>query len=146
VTPAIRVALAVPVLTVSGVIQFQVSARALSVDLRAANQPAAALPWVALAAELAAWCALALALAAGLERTRWRDLAGFAAGVGALAVVGALGALPPHLLPAAITATTSAQQHQWAAAWRLWAAAAVGVALIASWAAGDPWRRVRSAR
>jgi hypothetical protein len=144
VTPAIRVALALPVLSLSSVIQLQVAARALAADLRAAGQPAAALPWVALMAELAAWCALALTLAAGLERTRWRDLAGFAAAALALAVIGSLAVLPLHLLPAAITAMTSAQQHRWTAAWRLWVAAGGAAALIGGWAAGDPWRRVLS--
>jgi len=146
ITPAIRVALALPVLTLSGIIQFKVAARALAADLHAAGQPAAGLPWVALSAELAAWCALALALAAGLDRTRWRDLAGFAAAALVLAVVGTLALMPLHLLPAAIIAMTRAQQHHWAVAWRLWAATGAAAALIAGWAAGDPWRRVRLPR
>ena len=48
-TPAIRVALALPVLALTGAIQLHLAARALATDQRAANQPAAGLPWVALA-------------------------------------------------------------------------------------------------
>jgi hypothetical protein len=145
-TPAIRVALAVPVLALTGAIQLQLAARALAVDLPATAQPAPELPWVALTTELAAWCALALALAAGFERTRWRELAGVVAALGALVVAGALALLPLHMLPTAITDMTSAQARQWTAAWRLWAAAGGAAALIAAWAAGDPWHRVRLAR
>jgi hypothetical protein len=110
--------------------------------LHGTDQAAAGLPWVALTAELAAWCALALALAAGLERTRWRDTAGFAAAALVLAVVGALVLIPLHLLPAALTSMTSAQKHRWTAAWRLWIAIGGAAALIGGWAAGDSWRRV----
>lgn len=145
-TSALRVALALPVLALTGAIQLDLAARALAVDLRAAGQPPAGLPWVALTAELAAWCAFALAFAAALERTRWGDLAGFAAAALALAAVGALAVLPLHLLPAAIVATTRAQQHRWTAAWRFWAAAGGTAALVAGWAVGDPWRRARLPR
>ncbi len=85
--------------------------------------------------------ALALALAAGLERTRWHDLAGLVAAVCALTVVGALALAPLHLLPGTIIDMTSGQQRQWSAAWHLWAAVAAAAAVIAGWAAGDPWRR-----
>jgi hypothetical protein len=145
-TPTIRVALAVPVLVLAGAIQLHLAARALAVDLHATDQPAAGLPWVALTAELAAWCALALALAAGLERTRWRDLAGVASAASVLATVGVLALTPLHPLPAAIIFMTGAQRHHWTAAWRLWVAAGGAAALVALWAAGDPWRRVRLPR
>jgi hypothetical protein len=146
VTPAIRVALALPVLALTGAIQLHLAARALAADQRAAGQPAAGLPWVALTTELAAGSALALLLAAGLERTRWRELAGVVAAIGALAVAAALALLPLHMLPAAITDMTSAQARQWIAASRLWAVTGGAAALVAGWAAGDPWRRVRSPR
>ncbi|HXW47260.1 MAG TPA: hypothetical protein VEL03_20875, partial [Streptosporangiaceae bacterium] len=107
-TPAVRVAMAIPALALSGAVQLQIAGRALAADLHATGQPAAPLPWVGLTAELAAWCALALALAAGLERTRWHDLAGLIAAVGALAVIGAVALVPLHLLPVTITAMTSA--------------------------------------
>ncbi|HUB41462.1 MAG TPA: hypothetical protein VMA72_21680 [Streptosporangiaceae bacterium] len=142
-TPAIRVALALPVLALSGIIQLRVAAHALAVDLHAAGQPAAGLPWVALTGELTAWCALALALAAGLERTRWRELTGVGAAIGTLASAGALALLPLHILPAAIIFMNSAERHYWMAAAELWVATGVTAALVAGWAAGDPWRRVR---
>jgi hypothetical protein len=147
-TPAIRVAMALPILALSGAMQLQIAARALAADLHAAGQPtaAAAVPWVALTAELAAWCALALMLAAGFERTRWHDLAAVMAAIVALAVVGALAMLPLHLLPSAITDMTRTQLRQWAAAWRLWAAVGAAGILTAGWAAGDPWRRLRLPR
>jgi hypothetical protein len=145
-TSAIRVALALPIFALTGAIQLRLAARALAVDLHAAGQLPAELPWVALSAELAAWCAIALALAAGLERTRWRDIAGFAAAALVLAAVGALALIPLHFLPAAIISMTSAQRHDWTVAWRLWVATGGAAALIASWAAGDPWRRVRLPR
>jgi hypothetical protein len=145
-TPAIKIGLAMPVLALTGVIQLQFAARALATDLHAGRQPAAGLPWVALTVEGAAWCALALALAAGFDRTRWRDLGGFAAAASALALVAALALLPLHLLPAAIIAMTSTEQHRWTVAWRLWIAAGAAAAVIAGWAAGDPWRRVRLPR
>jgi hypothetical protein len=136
--------MALPILTLSATTQLQIAARALSADLHVAGQHAvAALPWIALTAESAAWCTLALALAAGFERTRWHDLAGVLAAVVALGVVGVLAMLPLHLMPTAITAMTGAQQRQWAAAWRLWAAVGTAGVLTAGWAAGDPWRRVR---
>jgi hypothetical protein len=141
-TPAVRVAMALPVLALSGTIQLQITARALAADLSAPGRPAA-LPWIALTTELAAWCALALALAAGFERTRWHDMAGFLAAVSALAVVGALTLLPLHLLPTAITDMTGTQQRQWATAWRVWTAVGAAGILTADWAAGDPWRRAR---
>jgi hypothetical protein len=139
---ALRLAMALPALGLSSVVQLLMAARALAVDLQAARPPAGSLPWLALTAELAAWCAVALALAAGLERTRWHDLAGLVAAVCALAVVAALALAPLHLLPGTIIDMTSAQQRQWAAAWQLWAAVAAAAAVIAGWAAGDPWRRV----
>ena len=145
-TPAIRVAMALPLLALSGAIQLQIATRALAADLHAAGQPTAAVPWVALTAELAAWCALALTLAAGFERTRWHDLAAFMAAIVALAVVGALAMLPLHLLPTAITDMTRTQLRQWAAAWRLWAAVGAAGILTAGWAVGDPWRRLRLPR
>jgi hypothetical protein len=138
--------MATPVLALSSAIQLQIAARALAADLHAISQPTATLPWVALTAELAAWCALALALAAGFERTRWHDLAGFMAAVSTLALLGALALLPLHLLPITITDMTRAQQRQWASAWWLWAIFGAAAILIAGWAVGDPWRRMHLPR
>ena len=82
------------------------------------------------------------ALAAGLERTRWHDLAGIIAAVGALAVIAGLTQLPLHLLPTAIIGMTDGQHRQWTAAWQLWAAVGAAAAAVTGWAVGDPWRRL----
>jgi hypothetical protein len=140
-TPAVRLLLALPVLVLGGVLQFWLAGRALAVDLRFAGQPSATVPWLALATELAAWCALALALAAGLQRTRWQDLAGVTAATVGPALVGALALVHAHLLPAISSDMTVAQHRQWTTAWALWAATAGACVLAACWAAGDPWRR-----
>ena len=146
VTPAIRIGLAAPVLALTGIIQLHVAARALAADLHADRQPAAGLPWIALSAEVGAWCALVLALAAGLDRTRWRDLSGFAAAALALALVAALALLPLHLLPAAVIAMTKAQQNRWTVAWRSWVVAGAAALLVTGWAIGDPWRRIAATK
>jgi hypothetical protein len=113
--------------------------------LRAAGQPAAALPWPALATELAAWCLIALALAAGFERTRWRDVAGVSAAIAAMAVVGLAGLLPWHLSSAVIVGMTGSQHRQWIAAWCAWAGLGLAAAEGTCLALGDPWRRIRLA-
>jgi hypothetical protein len=139
---ALRVALAMPVLVLSAAIQLGLADWALATDLQVAGQPAGGLPWIAVADELAAWCALALALSAALERTRWHDLAGLGAAVGTLAVVGALAVPPLHLLSTTITSMSAAQQSQWAQAWRLWVVTGLAALLSARIAAGDPWWRI----
>jgi hypothetical protein len=142
-TPALRLGLVLPVVGLSCAIQMLLGGRALAAGLRAAGQPPAPLPWPALTGELAAWCLLALALSAGLGRTRWHDIAGVAAALGAMALIGLTGLVPFHLLPAAITGMSSAQHRQWVTACQFWVAAGVIGAAIIGWAAGDPWRRIR---
>jgi len=68
----------------------------------------AALPWLGLAAELAAWCLLALAAAAVVARTRWQDLGGVLAALSALAGLAILGLAPLHMLPTAFVAQMTA--------------------------------------
>jgi hypothetical protein len=142
--PVTRLVITLPVLGLTGLIQMLVAGRALADNLRETGQIAAPLPWPGLVTELAAWCLLALALGAGIGRTRWQDVAGVVAAVGAMAVIGAAALLPLHLTPAAIVAMTAAQHRQWVMAWRVWAVAAAICAAAAWWAAGDPWRRLRS--
>jgi hypothetical protein len=144
-TPALRIALALPVLGLTGAIEAQLGASALAADVRLSGSAPAPLPWLALTGELTAWCALALALAAGVARTRWHDVAGLIAAFLAMAVIGALALTPWHLLPATIANMTGPEQAQWTAAWRAWCAAALVAAACAAWAAGDPWRRLRFA-
>jgi hypothetical protein len=140
-TPAVRFILALPVLILTGALQLWLASRTLAADLRFSGQPPATLPWLALAAELTAWCALALALAAGFQRTRWQDLAGLTAAITGPALVGALALPPAHLLPATMTGLTSAQHRQWTTAWQFWTAAAAACALTAARAVGDTWHR-----
>ena len=142
-TTALRLGLVLPVVGLSCAIQMLLAGRALAAGLRAAGQAPVPLPWLALTGEFAAWCLLAVALSAALGRTRWHDIAGIAAALGALALIGVTGLVPLHLLPAAITDMTSAQHRQWITACQFWVAAGVIGATIIGWAAGDPWRRIR---
>lgn len=140
--PVTRIAIALPVAGLTGVIQLLVAGHALAADQAATRMPRAPLPWLALATELAAWSVLALALAAALERTRWRDLAGMAAAAGTMAVVGVVDLVPLHLLPGVMTGMTTAQHRHWMHAWLTWLAVAVLALVMAGWASGDQWHRI----
>jgi len=142
VEPTLRIGMALPVLMLGGAVQLLITGRALAAQLRFAGQPSGSLPWLALVAELAAWCLLGLAFSAGLERTRWHDVSGIVAAFAAMAAVGAAALLPFHLLPGALTSMDGHQHAVWTTAWRVWAGTAVVAAVVAGWAAGDPWRRV----
>lgn len=155
-TPALRVALALPVLAATAAAQLAIASQALRADLgrdvqeglRFPGQAAPGLaglpglPWLALAAEAAAWCAVAIALAAALERTRWQDQAGLIAALGALALVAAATQLPLHLIGTTLVSMDRTQQDQWTRAWQLWSAAGIAACLVAVRAAGDPWPRM----
>jgi hypothetical protein len=148
-TSAVRVALALPVLTVTCWVQLHLAGRALGADLRAAagrgpGAEAASLPWIALAGEFTAWCGLALAAAAVLARTRWQDLGGVAAALCALAMLAIFGLAPLHALPAQFADMTKPDQHAWTMAWRLWAAVTPAALALAAWASRDPWLRMRA--
>lgn len=139
----LRVVLVLPVVSAAAAVQLLLAARALRIDLHAAGQSPQPLPWPGLAAEFTAWCLLALAFSAALDRTRWHDLAGVAAAFAAMAVIGLSALLPWHLLPAVITAMSAEQRREWTGAWLVWGGAGVAAAASAAWAAGDPWRRLR---
>ena len=128
-TTAIRVLLAVPLVAVTAAVQL---------GLASAGLPGV-LPWVSLAAELAGWSAIALALAAGLQRTRWHDVAGVLAVPLALAAVAVLGQLHWQLFPAGLGdhSATVAWTH---AGWR-WAVVCAASLAIAAWSSRDSWRR-----
>jgi hypothetical protein len=143
---AVRVALALPVLGATAGAEFVLAARALAADPRGPGAGPAALPWTALAAELAAWCLLALAAAALMARTRWHDVGGVVAALGALATLAVLALAPLHLLPTAFTDMTAAERQAWTLAWRLWLAVALLAAALAAWASRDPWLRTRVIR
>jgi hypothetical protein len=142
-TPAVRVALALPALCATACAEFVLAARALAADPSRPGAGPAALPWTPLAAELAAWCLLALAAAALTARTRWHDVGGVVAALGALATLAVLALAPLHLLPTAFTGMTAAERQAWTLAWRLWLVVAVLAAALAAWASRDPWLRTR---
>lgn len=142
--PAVRVVLALPVLGATAGAEFALAARALAADARGPDARPAVLPWTPLAAELAAWCLLALAAAALTARTRWHDVGGVMAALGALATLAVLALAPLHLLPTAFTDMTAAERQAWTQAWRLWLVVALLAAALAAWASRDPWLRVRT--
>jgi hypothetical protein len=140
--PAVRVALALPVVALTGLLQLEIGDRALRADLHAAGQPPVPLPSPALMTELGAWCLVTLLLAAAIGRTRWHDIAGISAAVGAVVVIGIAAILPFHLIPAAVAGMSALQDRQWDAAWQFWGATAVAAAVLLARATGDPWRRL----
>ena len=142
-TSAVRAALALPLLCATAGAELVLAARALAADPRRPGAGPVALPWTALAAELAAWCLLALAAAALTARTRWHDVGGVVAALGALATLAVLALAPLHLLPTAFTGMTAAERQAWTLAWRLWLVVAVLAAALAAWASRDPWLRTR---
>jgi 1,4-dihydroxy-2-naphthoyl-CoA hydrolase len=142
-TRAVRVLLALPVICATAWAEFVLGTRALAADPRGPDARPAALPWTALAAELAAWCLLALAAAAIMARTRWHDVGGVVAALGALATIAVLAVAPLHLLPTAFTDMTAAERQAWTLAWRLWLVVALVAAALAAWASRDPWLRTR---
>lgn len=138
-TTAARVLIALPVLVLTGWTQLAITAAELGAGLRSASVPGSALLWPELAAELAAWSAIALAAAAIIARTRWSDIGSAIAVPAALAIVGML-ALPAwHLLP---TALSPARQPAWADAERAWGVAALLAVATVCWASCDPWLRL----
>ena len=144
-TSAVRAALALPALGVTAWAEFYLAGRALAAyPGDGAGARPAGLPWAAMAAELAAWCLLALAAAALTARTRWHDVGGVMAALGALATLAVLALAPLHLLPAAFTDMTAAERQAWAQAWRLWLVVALLAAALAARASRDPWLRVRT--
>jgi hypothetical protein len=132
------VLLAAPIVALTAATQLGLAAAGQRVMLQA-RQPA--LPWISLAAELAAWSALALAVGAMLGRTRWHDVSSVVTVPLTLATIAVLAQLPWQLFPAAIG--THAASLAWArAGWR-WAvvcAASLGVIALSS---RDPWLRDR---
>jgi hypothetical protein len=142
-TPAMRLALALPVLAGTCWAELRLAGLAFAADLRVAGVHPQPLPAAGLAAELAGCCAIALAVAALVARGRWHDLGGALAAPAAVAVLAALALLPVHLLPAGMVGLTRHQQHAWAGAARGWLAVTVIAFAVACWAARDPWRRWR---
>jgi hypothetical protein len=163
VTSALRLCLALPVIALTCWLQFWLVASALAAastgqaGTPAAGAEAAAggqvtLPVPPLVTEFAGCCLIMLAVAAAVERSRWRDLGGGAGVPAALAVLAALAGLsmlkgaPVRLLPTTFHGMTAAQRHEWDRAWLAWAAAGSAAAIAAGWFSRDPWRRMRLGR
>jgi hypothetical protein len=162
-TAALRLCLALPVIALTCWLQFWLVASALAAagtgrtgipvtGAAAAGGGQETLPVPPLATEFAGCCVIMLAVAAAVERGRWRDLGGGAGVPMALAVLAALAGLsmlkgsPVRLLPTAFYGMTAAQRHQWDRAWLGWAAVGLAAAIAAGWFSRDPWRRMRLGR
>lgn len=136
VTSALRVVLALPLVAATCWLQFWLVTKAK-------------LPVPPVATEMAGCGLITLAVAAAVERGRWRDLGGGAAVPAALALIGVLAVLsmlkhsPVRLLPTVFSGMTAAQLREWDRAWLAWAAAGAAAAVAAGFFSRDPWRRIR---
>jgi len=140
-TTAAHLLFAVPALGLTAWLQLELAGADLRITLPPGS-PAQAehLPWLSLIVEMAAWSALAVAVAAVISRTRWNELAGAVAAPAALALTGVLALAPLGLFPAA--ATGPGQSASWPGSdWR-WCALSLAAVLVACWACRDPWRRL----
>jgi hypothetical protein len=160
VTSALRLCLALPVIALTYWLQFWLVASVLAVASPGQTGTTAtgaaagagggreALPVLPLVTEFAGCCVIMLAVAAAVERGRWRDLGGGAGVPVALAVLAALAGLstlkdsPVPLLPTTFYGMTAAQRHEWDQAWLVWAAVGLAAAIAAGWFSRDPWRRM----
>jgi len=140
-TTAAHLALAVPVLAAASWIQFTLAADALPDPAG----PAVPLPWVALPAELAAWCAVTIAAAALVARSRWDHLGGAVAAPATFALLAILGFGRWHLLPA-FPAPTRTAHASWEYAHWAWALLALAACGVSCWASRDRWSRLRRPR
>jgi hypothetical protein len=140
---AARLALAVPVIAATACVQFGLASSASRGAPPGAMAFPGRVPWLALSAELTAWCAVTTAAAALVARSRWDSLGGAVAAPAALALIAALGYWPPHLLPAP---TDGAEQLSWQHAHQAWALLVLAGTAAACWASRDRWSRPRVAR
>jgi hypothetical protein len=140
----LRTCLMLPLVIGTCYLQLSLGDRALARSLAGTGQHGA-LPALSLGLELGGACAVALAMAAMAERSRWHDVAGVIAAVCTLAVLAVLAASPLRLLPAAFIDLAAAQRHDWLRAGLLWALIGAAAAAVAAWSSRDPWRRVRRA-
>jgi hypothetical protein len=110
-------------------------------DLRISEPATAHLPWPSLLAELAAWSAFAITVAAIMNRTRWAELAGPIAALAAIALAGLLALAPLGLYPAAPAPSelALAQRAAWLRSDWGWCTLWLASALITSWASRDRW-------
>jgi hypothetical protein len=136
-TSALRVLLAAPAVACTAAIQLGLAAASQRV-LQHAREPG--LPWLSLAAELAGWCAVALAASAALQRTRWHDIGGVLAVALTLSCLAALSRLPWHPFP--VLMGTRAAGAAWTKAGWLWASVCGSGLAVAAWSSRDSWRRL----
>jgi hypothetical protein len=130
VTPAGQILLAVPVLAATGWAQLRIMA--WTVPLRAPGHQGAIYPLIA---ELTAWCLVAVAAAACIDRSRYADLGGAMAAPVSLVAVGLVWYWP---VTGRFLAEPPATAHGVTVAWSCIAAAAAALAVAAM---RDGWHR-----
>jgi hypothetical protein len=136
---AMRTALVLPLLALTCWLQLFLGDRALT-RIRAGGT----LPALAIGAEFAAACAITLAAAAAVQRSRWHDLGGAIALPLGLIVLAGLAFGPLRLLPTQIL-TTGTWPRAWVRATLLAVLLAGLAAVAAAWSSRDRWRRLRPA-
>jgi hypothetical protein len=135
-----RVLLAAPVVALTCWLQLDLGDRALARTLAGSGQHAV-IPALQVSVEFAAGCAITLAAAAVVQRSRWHDLGGAAAVPLALAAAAGLAASPWHLLPTAFPGRTGPLPPGWTRPTLLTALVVVLAAIVAAWSSRDRWRR-----
>ncbi len=136
---AMRIGLVLPLLALTCWLQLQLGDRALA-RMRAGGT----LPALAIGAEFAAACAITLAAAAAVQRSRWHDLGGVIALPAGMIVLAALAFGPLRVLPTQIL-TTGTWPRAWVRATLLAVLLAGLAAFGAAWSSRDRWRRLRLA-
>ena len=129
VTPVAHVLLGAPVLGVTCLVQLRILASTFPAS---AVHPPAVYP---LLAQLVGWCAVTIAVAACVERSRFADLGGAVGVPASLAVIGMAWYLPASHK---FLASPPAAVHELTAAWYVVAAAAL---VLTGTAMRDPWHR-----
>jgi hypothetical protein len=139
---AAHLILAVPLLAATTWIQFGLTTVAPHAGRHSAGAVPGPLPRAALSVELTACCAITVAVAALVTRSRWDHLGGVVAAPVTLALIIALGIEPPLHLLSAFPATTRAAHASWEHAHQAWALLLLPAASLACWASRDRWSRL----
>jgi hypothetical protein len=141
---AVRLALTLPALALSGAGQIVIGAHAFTVDDRLQGLGHRPLAWPGLASELVGFCGLLVIATAVVNRSRWRDLGGALAAPLGLGLIALLALLPLGLLPSTYLFSPTRVSHRtWEQAEWTWVAVAAVSGVIAAWANGDRWHRLR---
>jgi hypothetical protein len=136
IATAMRAGLVLPFLAVTCWLQLSLADRTLA-KIRAGGT----LPALAIGAEFAGACAITLAAAAVVQRSRWHDLGGALALPLAFIVLAALAFGPLRPLPTQIM-TTGTWPQGWVRTTVLAAVLAVVAAAATAWSGRDRWRRL----